>query len=384
MTVAAANMIACPTDICLSLIFLPPDMLLLYSKTVILASHVYAACPLDITRASMHFCIRMRGSWPWLTSLGCCCGIALWGCFLIPEEEDVLAPPLVEMPNVAYNVVEVQRKDFVRLLEIPGQLVPALREDLFFRFSEGRLGTVGVTHGDLVEERQLLAELDTRSAIHQIKLQEIALAKAQIEAEMARALGKNKFELQIAELSIEYAQLQLRALRDRLEGLRLRAPFAGYITYVGAIEGRTVQPYSVIMTIVDPHKLVAEFRESERSRFAVGTTVTVRVRSGLMNGTVVGNDKERKNDEIILVDLPDLPENAAMNESATLVHELDRRDDTIVILRQAVHHYLGDPYVNVLLEGHVKEQRDVKIGITIDNEVEILEGLVQGEKVIVR
>ena len=103
-----------------------------------------------------------------------------------------------------------------------------------------------------------------------------------------------------------------------------------------------------------------------------------------MNGTVVGNDKERKNDEIILVDLPDLPENAAMNESATLVHELDRRDDTIVILRQAVHHYLGDPYVNVLLEGHVKEQRDVKIGITIDNEVEILEGLVQGEKVIVR
>lgn len=126
----------------------------------------------------------------------------LSSCALFPQEEEVLAPPLVKPKQEEYQLAEVKRGDIVNRLKSIGTLVSVKDYSLFFE-SSGRLDSITVKNGDEVKKGQVVAQLDTGDLTTQIELAQISVQSAQIE------LDKAKDRLDAAKAAQSAAQKQL-------------------------------------------------------------------------------------------------------------------------------------------------------------------------------
>lgn len=134
----------------------------------------------------------------------------LTSCFLVPQEEELLAPPLVEPPEVDYRTEPVQRGTITESVRVFGYFIAAQFEDLAFEERSGRLAEVHVRVGDTVQAGQLIAELHVEDISTQIRQAEIAIRRAELRLEIREA---------DAERQLETAQLDLALSRERLAEL---------------------------------------------------------------------------------------------------------------------------------------------------------------------
>ena len=191
----------------------------------------------------------------------------LAGCFVLPEEEKVLGPPVMKPPEVDYNLVEAQRKDISRQVYLYGHLVPVLDRELFFRYQGGRVTNIYVKYGDTVRKGQLLAQLDLGNLQNQLEQRKIGLTKSQLRYDTQKASNASKIDLQMAELDIRLAQLQLDDIEARIADARLVSPMNGTIVDIGAKEGEFVSAFQPLIRVVDPTDLILECEAGKDSDY---------------------------------------------------------------------------------------------------------------------
>lgn len=312
------------------------------------------------------------------------------GCFLFPREEEVLAPPLMEPPEISYELYTAQRGSIVDDFRVTGVLVYAQQQNVYFRYRGGRLLKIYASYADVVKAGQLLAELDTDSLKHQVAVQEIGLAKARLQAERANLMGQDRIQRDLSALDVRLAELDLEASRTELGKAQLYSPVDGVVVFVGRFaEGDSVDAYETVVRVADPTVMELAYDGIRASDFAFGATVEVVYGDRVLLGTVVRTpgtapvdlpeDERRK----ITVRVRNLPASAEAGETATIRVVLQRRDNVIVIPRNLVQTYQGADFVNVL-EGSVRRQQPVERGVVSATEAEIVEGLNEGDQVIVR
>jgi membrane fusion protein, macrolide-specific efflux system len=311
--------------------------------------------------------------------------LLLSGCFLIPEAEKDLEAPLVELPEVRYDTIEVTRRSLIRQVSVSGRLVASRQQDLFFREQGGRLVSLPIRPGDGVRQGQVLAEIGVAGLSYQVRLREIAVEKARLRLELLRSSSANRFEVGMAALDVEAAEVQLEESAATLADSRLLAPFSGQVAQVGPEEGDYVEPFRTVARLVDPSRLVMECAADSEETFGIGTLVDVEVRGRRLRGEVVSVPipEEAKKDERMLIAVTGLPRDAAMGDLAVATLVLERRENAIVVPRYVLHGSAGAMYVNVLDKGE-RVERDVQTGMETPSEVEILRGLDEGEQVITR
>jgi hypothetical protein len=78
-----------------------------------------------------------------------------------------------------------------------------------------------------------------------------------------------------------------------------------------------------------------------------------------------------------------LPKEIEIGSSASITLVLEKAENVIVLPRNLINNYSGRKYVKVLKNG-IPSESDTETGIMSDTEVEIVNGLKEGEKVIVR
>ncbi len=133
----------------------------------------------------------------------------LAGCFLFPREEEKLAPPLMEPPQISYETYEAVRGTIVDDFTVSAVFAYTQQQSLSFRSRGGRIRAIPVRSGDRVKAGQLVAELDTDELQFQVALQEISLSKAQLRVEQAKLLGRDRIEQQLAALDVKEAEIVL-------------------------------------------------------------------------------------------------------------------------------------------------------------------------------
>jgi membrane fusion protein, macrolide-specific efflux system len=121
------------------------------------------------------------------------CGFAvasllISGCNFLPEEEEVLAPPLMQPATIEYRTTPVARGDLLLQSRMTGVFAPEVQQALSFERQGGRLKDIHVRMGEAVEEGQLLMELESDPLESQIRLQEIEVEKA--ESQYPAAAGR--------------------------------------------------------------------------------------------------------------------------------------------------------------------------------------------------
>lgn len=253
----------------------------------------------------------------------------------------------------------------------------------------------------LAETAARQKEADTNfRRISELSKQNVSTAAELDHAEAEAASLKAKLEQQQTEITV--AERQVATWQQQLDDTVIRAPFSGMVTSKNAQPGEMISPISAgggftrtgICTIVDMNSLEIEVDVSEsyidrvQPRQPVEATLdaypewkipgkviaiiptadrqkaTIKVRIGL-----------EKTDPKILPEMSikvGFREEASKNQPARHVS----------VPNAAVQHQNGQDFVWLLANGRA-QRRTVKLGATAENEIEVSDGLKEGDSVIV-
>jgi membrane fusion protein, macrolide-specific efflux system len=335
------------------------------------------------------------------------------GCSMLPQEEATLAPPLKVPEKITFETLEVKKATIERKIRVTGRFMSVSQSNIQFTERGGRLKIIKVKLGQKVKKGDILATLDTATLNDDIKLQNIALERAQLAYNEARrvlvaesaANGSNpdlsrvdaesrkkqlQYNLDMARLDVEANDIRLQTLTRALNEADLVSPIDGDVIYVtDAKVGDWIETYSTVVTVADPEKLQLRYSDDRVGDFVTGMKVSVTIDETTYDGEVVMTpvdlpiDAKESMKNTVLVAVTGLPADTRIGGEAQIMAILEKSENTIVLPKYALNKNFGRTYVNVL-KNNIREERDVEVGIQADTEVEILKGLDIGELVIIR
>jgi HlyD family secretion protein len=226
---------------------------------------------------------------------------------------------------------------------------------------------------------------------------ELAMALAKYDQAKAQwellEQGPDPYGLKLAQASVNDAQASLTEAQKALENIELRAPFAGQVISMGIRPGSQVTAFKAVLTLADPAALEIVLFPSADDLAALGVgqaaTVQLATRSGQSLGAHVRQipfaagttSEDQAEDRSVRIELDDDGVPLNLNEAATVVIQLEQRQDVLWLPPGALRTFQGRDYV-FIEEGGVQRRVDVQLGLRGAERVEILEGLRSGQVVI--
>ena len=196
-----------------------------------------------------------------------------------------------------------------------------------------------------------------------------------------------------SQLNAAFSRLQqLRALatlrRQEVEALKVRAGSGGVLQQVSVSEGQQVTPGFNIARVADPASLKAVLRvaETQIKDVRIGQPVVVDTRNGLIQGQVSRIDPAAREGtfEIDATLIGPLPPSARPDLSVDGTIELERLKDVLKVGRPAFGQAQQTIGMFVLTpDGSEAVRTTVKLGRNSVSTIEILEGLKEGDQVII-
>lgn len=268
-----------------------------------------------------------------------------------------------------------------------------------------RVVEVNIKAGQKVQEGDVLIRLDDTNLKPQLQQANSALAKAEADYQQAvsdekrygelvkvNAISKQEYEnavtkVRTADAELKRAQEAIKEVQATLEWATIRAPIGGVIIDKKIDVGDMVTPGQTLATLFDPNRmqLVASVRETLAHQLQVGQDIGVAV-EGLgkqCSGTVseiVPEAQTASRSFQVKVTGP-CPTGIYTGMFGRLVIPLGV-EQVLVVPRKAVQSVGQLELVEVVEDGHAT-RRAVRTGRTFDEDVEILAGLREGEKVVI-
>jgi HlyD family secretion protein len=195
-----------------------------------------------------------------------------------------------------------------------------------------------------------------------------------------------------AQLAVQEARLeQLRGLaglkRRQLEALKVKAGIDGVLQQLPVEVGQQIATGAILAKVTVPGKLKAELRipETQAKDIMIDQPAVVDTRNGVVNGHVARIDPAVENGTVkvdVTFDGP-LPKGARPDLSVDGTVELERLADVLQVGRPAFGQEQATVGLFVLdASGKEATRVQVKLGKSSVNVVEIVDGLKEGDKVI--
>ncbi len=316
--------------------------------------------------------------------------MSLSGCYFFPAEEELLEPPTVPIEEVAYSTYTAKVKDIANQTVASGYITSKVENECSFPESGGTLKKVYVTVGQFVEEGELLAELDTGNLEYLYEQQKLITEKARLTyLASGSATNKLDYEMELNTLTEYERQMNVS---------RLYAGMSGQVCFIQDMRpGDKVTAYKTIVKIVDPTQLFVKYTSSTLRAFPLNADVTITVDgmdysgyvsktpSDMVEGLYDEHPTLASDTESIYCEFKgSVPGYLTVGKLADILAIYEIHEDAIVISKNLVKEDEGRTYVTILDENDNKKQVDVTVGITNATEAEILTGLKEGDRVVVR
>jgi RND family efflux transporter MFP subunit len=268
----------------------------------------------------------------------------------------------------------------------------------------------GLLASDVQVEQMRLALEQAQSAYDQIRWlntqesQEAAfdLEVARLDHEMAQiryriqqaGSTQREIEIEILEKRVGLARTELAKAQAQLGKTKLLAPFSGQVLALEVELYSWVEPYEVVLTIIDPSVLEirAELDESAARRVGVGQRVRITLEAtggqefvGWVRAVVSKPGGEKAKAEIsylLSVDFESPPDGLGIGMAARLEIETERRENVLLVPTRAIRTIGNKRYVFVEKEGKLLEV-GVETGLSNPEYTEIVAGLEEGETIVV-
>jgi len=196
----------------------------------------------------------------------------------------------------------------------------------------------------------------------------------------------------LAQLRQQQAKVdQMRTLaqlrRKELNDLKVRAGIDGMLVDLPMQVGQRVAPGTMLARVIQPNHLIAELKiaETQARDVQIGESASVDTHNGLVTGTVMRVDPGVQNGTVTVdVNLTgDLPRGARPDLSVDGTIDLEKMDNVLFVGRPA----FGQESSTISLfkldvDGKGAVRVPVKVGKASVNSIQIIEGLHQGDTVI--
>ncbi len=322
--------------------------------------------------------------------------VGVWGYFkLMPQQNKELAQ--AEMKHkVTKKVLSVNAKIIEPHLltdEIPvvGSLVPDEEVDLSFETS-GKITDIFFEEGSFVEKGTLLAKINDAQLQAQLKRLEaqVPLAEERVYRQSALlqkdAVSKEALEIVKTELAALNADIE--KIQAQIEMTELRAPFDGVIGLRQVSVGAYASPTTVIAKLTSMTPIKIEFSVAERYATDIkkGTNLEFRVDGNLntFKAQVYATESalEAQTRSLLVRARYANKEGELMpGQYADIRLKQKEIADAIAIPAEAIVPEMGKNKVFVFRNGKA-DPVDVITGIRTESEVQILDGLQEGDTIL--
>ena len=226
------------------------------------------------------------------------------------------------------------------------------------------------------------AQLEVSEAEYNYNLKKTAIQMESLSHDSAMTIIRKD----LLRNEMERGQKKYLRSMERLEGLVVRAPINGQLSYVKATPGQQVGSNSNIaeIKVLDQFKIHTQLSEYYIDRITTGLPATVNYqgkRYPLKITKVVPEVKDRMFD-VDLIFTGEMPENVRVGKSFRVQIELGQPEDALVMPRGNFYQATGGQWIY-----KVKDDKAIRVPLTIGRQnpqqYEITEGLQAGDLVIV-
>lgn len=319
------------------------------------------------------------------------CSILLGAC---SQKAEVAKRPQTDH---LVEVVVAERKMVALERERTGTL-KAIQEIQIYNQEEGRITEFPFHEGDKVNKGDVVARLDDRLLQSQLARTQALRRKAEQDVKRIRGLAKQQMtaltELTRVETDLAVALADEQTLKTKLDYAILLSPISGVVSQRYSEAGNIAERYTHLLTISDQSQLITEVTVSELliNKLQVGDKVRVTIDalaydpSAAVIGTIyrihpnVDPLTRRGIVEIILNPVPLGARPGQLARVTLRTQEAERLLIPFVALRRAPE---GE-YVFVVDDQQKAQKVPVRSGLNVGDQIEILSGIVSGQRVIIR
>jgi len=226
----------------------------------------------------------------------------------------------------------------------------------------------------------------------------LALQQATIDYQIAQrnyeklVSGPPTNELSALEKQLESAQLALERAQAQLEEMRLITPLASTVVRVEASEGEMVSAYQPVVVIADLTSLqiIAEVDEIDVAEVAPGQEVTIRLDAYLgqtLPGTIVSlapaaspQQGSTVYEAVVEFDAEGLALRLGMGANLKIITL--EKEGVLLVPNRAIQP-IGRRRVVKVVDGKSIREAEVVTGLSNESETEIVEGLAEGQKILI-
>ncbi len=226
------------------------------------------------------------------------------------------------------------------------------------------------------------AQLEVSEDEYNYNLKKTALQMESLQQDSAMTIIRKE----LLRNEMERGQKKFLRSMDRLEGLIVRAPIDGQLSYVNATPGQQVASNSNIaeIKVLDQFKIHTQLSEYYIDRITTGLPATVNYQGKkypLKITKVVPEVKDRMFD-VDLVFTGEMPENVRVGKSFRVQIELGQPEDALVMPRGNFYQATGGQWIYKVI-GDKAIRVPLTIGRQNPQQYEVTEGLQAGDQVIV-
>jgi membrane fusion protein (multidrug efflux system) len=247
--------------------------------------------------------------------------------------------------------------------------------------------------GQQVQQGDVLLKLENSEPLADLAAKKAALVDSESQYRRSSELFKTRVvsasQLEQLEARRDADQAAVKAAESRLAHTVIRAPFAGQIGLRRVSMGSIVSPSTVITTLDDTSQIKLDFNVPEvfMSRLERGLTVTAHSAAWpdlLFTGRVVSIDTRVDPVSRTITVRALLPnEHGRLRAGMFLTVSLLKEDVvSLVIPEESLIPERSKQFVFVVNEENIVERREVLTGRRRPGQVEVLDGLMAGERVI--
>ena len=232
----------------------------------------------------------------------------------------------------------------------------------------------------------LVADLTLK--ISRVAVQDLANRLKVEQERLAVASKSTKAQLNAAASRLQQLRVMAKLRRDQVDALKVRAGTSGVLQQVSVQVGQQVTPGLNIARVADPASLKAVLRIAETTikDVRIGQTVLVDTRNGIIQGTVSRIDPAAREGtfEVDASLTGPLPPSARPDLSVDGTIELERLKDVLKVGRPAFGQANQTIGMFVLTpDGSEAVRTSVRLGRNSVSTIEVLEGLKEGDRVII-
>lgn len=217
-------------------------------------------------------------------------------------------------------------------------------------------------------------------------LDKAAVTAKHAQSDLAMDNDSLTFDVQAKKLAHDRQVLLVKDLERQVDDLNVKSPVDGQVGQLFIAERATVAKDAQLLSVIDLSALEVEMKvpESFARDLAIGMPGEISGNGKTWNGKVSAVSPEVVNGEVAarLRFDGETPQQLRQSQRLSVRILLDKRDNVLTVQRGSFVDESAGRYAYVVNDG-MADRRDIRVGASSIDKVEILDGLKEGDKIVI-